>query len=123
NASMKIMPGAKILATGSIEQKIPLKKEPVRVPFTVEGSLKIVPGNVIKFDPEKIKVAGIQVNSLMKIIGLELSNFTKFKDSSGRIDLVGSSFLLKIEKFTDDATIQGNMKDIKSGNKSLKVIF
>jgi hypothetical protein len=123
NATLTILPNSRIRADGTIVQKLPLISNPLRLPFTVEGPLSIYGKNVIKFDAEKVKVANIPVKAFLDTFGLELANFTKFKDHFGRIELKGNSFLLIVEKFTDDAIIDGQMKSVVSGDKALTVIF
>jgi hypothetical protein len=123
DTKMIIKPDSKIDATGIIEQKLPIGSKPLKIPFSIEGKVSAIPKNTIKYEVVKVKVAGIPVKALMDVLGLELANFTKFKDKYGRIELSGNSFLLIVEKFTDDAIIDGQIKKIQTGNKSLKVIF
>lgn len=123
DAKLTILPNSVIKGDGIILQKVPLVSNPLKIPFSVEGSLSVLPKNVIKFEPTKIKVAGISVKSFMDVLGIELANITKFKDHFGRIELSGNSFLLIVEKFTDDAIIVGQIKDVKSSEKALTIIF
>jgi hypothetical protein len=104
-------------------QKIPLATKPVRLPFIVEGILSVQPNNIIKMDVSKIKIATISVKAFMDILGLELANFLKFKDSIGRIEVSGNSFLMIIEKFSDEAIIEGQIKTVMTEDKLLTVIF
>lgn len=120
---MSIKSGNKIEANGIIEQKIPLTNKTMKIPFWIEGSLSTLPKNTIKFEIIKVKIAGIPVKTLMDVLGLELSNLTKFKDKYGRIELSNNSFLLIIDKFTEDAIIDGQIKRVETKDKLLKVIF
>lgn len=123
DTKMSIKTGSKIEANGIIEQKVPLTSKTIKVPFWIEGNLSVLPKNTIKFEIAKVKIAGIPVKTLMDVLGLELANFTKFKDQYGRIELSNNSFLLIIDKFTDDAIIDGQIKRVETKEKSLKVIF
>ncbi|GIW21081.1 MAG: hypothetical protein KatS3mg068_0088 [Candidatus Sericytochromatia bacterium] len=124
DTKMTIKPGNKIEANGIIEQKVPLTSDKtIKVPFWIEGNLSVLPKNTIKFEVSKVKIASIPVKTLMDVLGLELSNFTKFKDKYGRIELLGNNFLLIIDKFTDDAIIDGQIKKVETREKFLKVIF
>jgi len=124
DTKMTIKTGNKIEANGIIEQKVPLTSEKtMKVPFWIEGSLSVLPKNTIKFEMVKVKIANIPVKTLMDVLGLELANFTKFKDQYGRIELSGNSFLLILDKFTDDAIIDGQIKKVETRDKFLKVIF
>jgi hypothetical protein len=118
-----VKPGNKIEANGTIEQKVPMTNKTMKVPFWIEGNLSVLPKNTIKFEIVKVKIAGISVKTLMDVLGIELSNITKFKDKYGRIELVNNSFLLIIDKFTDDAIIDGQIKKVETKEKSLKIIF
>jgi hypothetical protein len=123
DAKLTVMPNNRLKAEGIIVQKVPLITNPLRLPFVVEGPLSVGGKNVIKFEAEKVKIANIPVKAFLDVLGLELANFTKFKDSHGRIELSGNSFLLIIEKFTDDAIIDGQIKSVQSGDKAITVIF
>lgn len=104
-------------------QKIPLTTKPVKLPFIIEGLLSVQPNNIIKMDVSKIKIANISVKAFMDILGIELSNLIKFKDSIGRIEVSGNSFLMIIEKFSDEAIIDGQIKSVLTDNNVLTVIF
>ncbi len=112
-----------VRSEGVFLQKVPLTSKTLRIPFTVEGTLKTQPKNIIEFEVSKIKVAGISVKFLMDVLGLELANMTKFKDSIGRIELKGNSFLFIVEKFSNDAIIEGQIKSIQTSEKTITVNF
>ncbi len=120
---MHLLPNNMVKVEGIIVQKLPLIEKPLRLPFTVEGPLTVMPKNVIKFEAAKVKVASIPVKALMDVIGLELTNITKFKDNVGRIELSGNNIMLVVEKFTNDAIIEGQIKSLQTGDKVLTVFF
>lgn len=119
NAVLTPVPGGKLMSKGRVKAKSYLPE----VSFELEGSLQALPGNRIRFSPEKIKVAGIPVKSLMDAIGLELSNIAKFKDSFGRIEQKGNDIDLIVQRFTKDAIIDGQIKHIQTTPQELVVIF
>ncbi|MFN8576977.1 MAG: hypothetical protein U0354_08970 [Candidatus Sericytochromatia bacterium] len=112
-----------IKSDGYFLQKVPLSSKPLRIPFSVEGNLKLQPKNIIEFEISKVKVAGIPVKSLMDVLGIELANITKFKDSIGRIELKGNSFLFIVEKFSNEAIIDGQIKSIQTSDKTVTINF
>lgn len=123
DVKLSVVANNTIKSEGYFLQKVPLTSKPLRVPFSVEGNLKIQPKNVIEFEVSKIKVAGISVKSFMDVLGIELANVTKFKDSIGRIELKGNSFLFIVEKFSNDAIIDGQIKAIQTTEKTVTVVF
>lgn len=91
--------------------------------FKVTGDLTVRPGNVLRFSPTDIRVVGIPFKGLMDLIGLELANLAKFKDRWGRVVQAGNDIDLVIEKFTQDAVIEGQMKEVKTAISGVTVIF
>ena len=91
--------------------------------FKVVGELQARPGNVIRFHPIDIRVVGIPVKSLMDILGLELGNLAKFKDAWGRVVQSGNDIDLVLQKFTSDAIIEGQIKQIATDSTGITVIF
>lgn len=93
------------------------------VSFSVQGNLAALPGNVIRFSPQDIRVVGIPVKQLMDVIGLELANIAKFKDRWGRVVQSGNDIDLIIEKFTNDAIIEGQIKQVRPDETGITVFF
>jgi hypothetical protein len=112
-----------IKSEGYFLQKIPLTSKPLRIPFSIEGNLKLQPKNIIELEVSKVKIAGIPIKSLMDIVGIELSNLTKFKDNIGRIELKGNSFLFIIEKFSDNPVINRQIKSLQTTDKNVTINF
>ncbi|HEY9844014.1 MAG TPA: hypothetical protein V6D23_26320 [Candidatus Obscuribacterales bacterium] len=93
------------------------------LPFKVTGDLKALPGNVLRFTPTDIRVVGIPFKGMMDILGIELSNLAKFKDRWGRIVQNGNDIDLVIEKFTNDAIIEGQIKEARTAASGVTVFF
>lgn len=93
------------------------------VSFSVQGTLSALPGNIIRFSPQDIRVVGIPVKQLMDVIGLELANLAKFKDRWGRVVQSGNDIDLIIEKFTSDAIIEGQIKEVRPESSGITVFF
>ena len=93
------------------------------VPFSVRGELTARPGNVIRFSPTDIRVVGIPLKRMMDIVGLELANLAKFKDRWGRVVQSGNDIDLIIEKFTSDAIIEGQIKEVRPDAEGITVFF
>lgn len=93
------------------------------IPFRVTGDLIARPGNVLRFSPTDIRVVGIPFKGLMDILGIELSNLAKFKDRWGRVVQSGNDIDLVIEKFTTDAVIEGQIKQVRTAVSGVTVIF
>ena len=123
DVKVTVMPDSNLKAEGTLLQKVPLSSNPLKLPFTIEGKLSAQAKNVIKYEVTKVKVAGLSVKFMMDLIEVELANIAKFKDSIGRIEMSGNNILLIVEKFTSDAIIDGQIKSIQSGDKSITVIF
>ncbi|MFN8673341.1 MAG: hypothetical protein U0457_14815 [Candidatus Sericytochromatia bacterium] len=121
--NITVLPNNIIKTTGKIVQKLPLVTDTVKIPFTIEGKLSVQPKNIIKFEPTSIKIIGIPVKSLMDVLGVELANFAKFKDTYGRIELSGNNILMIVEKFSNDAIIDGSLKNIQTSDKTITIIF
>lgn len=93
------------------------------VSFRVSGNLGARPGNVIRFSPTDIRVVGLPVKSLLDLIGVELSNIAKFKDRWGRVVQSGNDIDLIIEKFTQDAVIEGQIREVRTSASGVMVVF
>lgn len=93
------------------------------IPFSVKGDLVARPGNVIRFSPTDIRVVGIPFKGLMDILGIELSNLANFKDRWGRVVQSGNDIDLIIEKFTKDAIIEGQIKQVRTAPGGITVVF
>lgn len=119
-AKLSVLPNGKMKIEGKL---VFFDGKAIKLPFVIEGTLSAQPKNVIKFEPTTITLSGVPVKKLMDILGVELANIIKFKDSIGRIELSGNSFLMIIEKFSDQAIIEGQIKAVSTGNKSLIVTF
>ena len=112
-----------IRSEGIFLQKIPLATNPLEIPFTVEGTIKAQPQNIIEFQASKIKFAGISVKSLMDVLGIELANITKFKDSAGRVEVKGNNFLFIVDKFSNNAIMNNQIKSVVTTDKTVTVTF
>ncbi|MGV3525282.1 MAG: hypothetical protein ACO1RX_13710 [Candidatus Sericytochromatia bacterium] len=93
------------------------------VSFRVSGTLGARPGNVLRFSPTDIRVVGLPVKSLLDLIGVELSNIAKFKDRWGRVVQSGNDIDLIIEKFTQDAVIEGQIREVRTSASGVMVVF
>ncbi|PKL76402.1 MAG: hypothetical protein CVV27_10435 [Candidatus Melainabacteria bacterium HGW-Melainabacteria-1] len=93
------------------------------IPFRVTGKLSARPGNVLRFSPTDIRVVGIPFKGMMDILGIELANLAKFKDRWGRVVQAGNDIDLVIEKFTNDAVIEGQIKEARTAASGVTVIF
>jgi len=93
------------------------------VSFSVTGTLQARPGNVIRFSPTDIRVVGIPFKQVMDILGLELANLAKFEDQWGRVVQSGNDIDLIIQKFTSDAIIEGQIREVQAEAENLVVVF
>lgn len=116
---MTALPGHALQLAGKVK---PASFVP-EIPFKVTGDLVARPGNVLRFTPTDIRVVGIPFKGLMDLIGLEMANIAKFKDRWGRVVQSGNDIDLVIEKFTQDAVIEGQIKEVRTAASGVTVIF
>ncbi|PIQ26925.1 hypothetical protein COW36_16975 [bacterium (Candidatus Blackallbacteria) CG17_big_fil_post_rev_8_21_14_2_50_48_46] len=116
---LQTLPGGVLQAKGKLDasQYLP------NIPFQMTGSLSVRPGNIIRYEATDIRVVGVPVKGLLDIFGLELANLAKFKDRFGRIEQKGNAFHLIVEKFTKDAVIEGQMRQVNTSANAISVIF
>ena len=57
------------------------------------------------------------------ILALELANLVKFEDQWGRVVQSGNDIDLIIQKFTSDAVIEGQIREVQAEAESLLVVF
>lgn len=119
NVVLTTLQGAGIHANGRVKANSWLPE----VSFRIEGSLSVRPGNVIRYQADRVIVAGIPITTVLDVFGLELANLAKFKDRFGRIVQNGNATDLIVEKFTTDAIIEGQMQQIRSTPQGITVIF
>lgn len=95
----------------------------LNVPFKLDGSIKAVPGNLLKFTPDKINIYGISVKKFMDTFGLEIGNIAKISDSGGRFFSLGDSIYMVPNKFTSEPSLEGKVSDVKTEGGNLSIIY
>lgn len=109
-------------ADGRIKMGGKLKKGFMTIPFECEG--KIMPngqGQVV-LKPDTIRAAGIKVNSLMGLFGLDIANFINSREGTGvRID--GNDVVIYPDRLLPPPAIRGFVRTVAISKRVLTLGF
>lgn len=119
DARLTPLAGSRLSTTGKLKFSAAFPE----VPFELEGPLTIPSPNVIRFEAQKIKIAGIPLKAVLDAFGVELSKIAQLKDSFGRVVQNGNNIDMVIEKFTSDTQIDGSIKRVATSPDGLTLFF
>lgn len=110
--SVEFMPG-RIRMSGKLKQVI-------WVNFSMEGALSPTPEGKIILTPDSIKVAGIQMKSLMDLVGLTTSKMISIGSERG-LSFVGNNVILDPSNLFPPPKMEGRVVGVQvnQGNMSL----
>jgi len=114
NVNVEFMPG-RIKMSGMLKQVI-------WVNFSMEGSLTPTPEGKILLTPDSIKVAGLQMKSLMDIIGLTTSKMISIGPERG-LTFVGNNVILDPSNLFPPPKMEGRVVGVKVNQGNMSLLF
>lgn len=95
----------------------------LKLPFQVDGPLRLEADNTVSYTPTKLKFLGVPITGLFKIFGMELGQLLKLKDPEGRFGSRGNQIFFAPTKFASAPVIEGQLREIKTDAGFLSLYF
>jgi hypothetical protein len=95
-------------------------KKGIWVGFEMEGTLSPTTDGKILMTPKSVKSAGVPVDGLMKLIGLEMSKLMKLKEEKGLV-MAGNNIIMDPSKLYPPPTLVGHVSRVSIANNLLNI--
>lgn len=93
-------------------------KKLIWVPFTAEGGVAPLPDGRIRFTPTNVVAAGVRVDRLMDLIGLEIAKVFELRKDKG-ITIEGNDFVLDVAGMIPPPRLAGKVTAATLANGAL----